>query len=151
MKLFNFRLVEITNPSMYVCANCIVSYAKFMDRPARSTDSCAIHGFLRNVWIHRLRSAIHGLSRSTDWAQHIYIHVSCLDVVQVKLSAIKSIVNKLPCPKCHAGFLKVPVAMLQTYSMLALMTSIHDIYFMHTCVCMLCFNYGLCNICFLNK
>ena len=69
VKLFNFRLVEITNPSMYVCANCIVSYAKFMDRPARSTDSCAIHGFLRNVWIHRLRSAIHGLRRSTDCVQ----------------------------------------------------------------------------------
>ena len=80
---------------------------------------------------------------------YIYMYVSCLDVVQVKLSAIKSIVNKLPCPKCHGGFLKVPVAMLQTYSMLALMTSIHDTYFMHTCVCMLCFNYGLCNICFL--
>ena len=76
VKLFNFRLVEITNPSIYVCANCIVSYAKFMDRPARSTDSCAIHGFLRNVWIHRLRSAIHGLRRSTDCAQHMYTTVA---------------------------------------------------------------------------
>ena len=38
--------------------------------------------------------------------------------------------------------------MLQTCSTLAsrLMTSIHDTYFMHTCVCMLCFNYGLRNI-----
>ncbi len=40
-------------------------------KQSRSTDSCAIHGFLRNVWIHRLRSAIHGLRRSTDCAQHI--------------------------------------------------------------------------------
>ena len=39
-------------------------------KQSRSTDSCAIHGFLRNVWIHRLRSAIHGLRRSTDCAQH---------------------------------------------------------------------------------
>ena len=51
VKLLNFRLVEITNPSVYVCANCIVSYAKFIDRPARSTDSCAIHGFLHDPWI----------------------------------------------------------------------------------------------------
>ena len=70
VKLFNFRLVEITNPSMYVCANNIVSYAKFMDRVARSTDICAIHGFLRRVWIHRLRKQIHGYRRSTDCAQH---------------------------------------------------------------------------------
>ena len=28
VKLFNFRLVEITNPSMYVCANNIVSYTQ---------------------------------------------------------------------------------------------------------------------------
>ena len=59
MKLFNFRLVEITNPSMYVGANNIVSYAKFMDRVAGSTDICAIHGFLRRVWIHRLHKQIH--------------------------------------------------------------------------------------------
>ena len=72
VKLFNFRLVEITNPSMYVCANNIVSYAKFMDRVARSTDICAIHGFLRRVWIHRLRKQIHGYRRSTDCAQHIH-------------------------------------------------------------------------------
>ena len=61
--------LPMSNPSMYVCAKCIVSCAKFMDRPARSTHSCAIHGFLRKVWIHRLRSAIHGLRRSTDCAQ----------------------------------------------------------------------------------
>ena len=42
-------------------------------KQSRSTDSCAIHGFLRNVWIHRLRSAIHGLHRSTDCAQHIFL------------------------------------------------------------------------------
>ena len=43
-------------------------------KQSRSTDSCAIHGFLRNVWIHRLRNAIHGLRRrSTDCAQHIRI------------------------------------------------------------------------------
>ena len=76
VKLFNFRLVEITNPSMYVCANNIVSYAKFMDRVAWSTDICAIHGFLRRVWIHRLRKQIHGYRRSTDCAQHIY-HTRC--------------------------------------------------------------------------
>ena len=70
LKLFNFRLVEITNPSIYVYANNIVSYAKFMDRVARSTDICAIHGFLRRVWIHRLRKQIHGYRRSIDCAQH---------------------------------------------------------------------------------
>ena len=75
---------EITNPSMYVCANNIVSYAKFMDRVARSTDICAIHGFLRRVWIHRLRKQIHGYRRSTDCAQHIhrqmdYIKTLCKD------------------------------------------------------------------------
>ena len=41
-------------------------------KQSRSTDSCAIHGFLRNVWIHRLCSAIHGLRRSTDCSQHLY-------------------------------------------------------------------------------
>ena len=41
-----------------------------MDRVARSTDICAIHGFLRRVWIHRLRKQIHGYRRSTDCAQH---------------------------------------------------------------------------------
>ena len=56
---------------MYICANYIVSYAKFMDSAARSTDSCAIHGCLREVWIHRLRSVIHGLRRSTDCTQHL--------------------------------------------------------------------------------
>ena len=76
VKLFNFRLVEITNPSMYVCANNIVSYAKFMDRVARSTDICAIHGFLHRVWIHRLRKQIHGYRRSTDCAQHGHILAS---------------------------------------------------------------------------
>ena len=34
---------------------------------------CAIHGFLREVRIHRLRSAIHGSARSTDCAQHIVL------------------------------------------------------------------------------
>ena len=37
--------------------------------PDRSTDICAIHGFLRRVWIRRLRKQIHGYRRSTDCAQ----------------------------------------------------------------------------------
>ena len=41
-------------------------------KQSRSTDSCAIHGFLCKVWIHRLRSAIHGLRRSTDILTNIY-------------------------------------------------------------------------------
>ena len=36
---------------------------------------CAIHGFLRKVWIHRLRSAIHGSLRSTDCAQQCYTYM----------------------------------------------------------------------------
>ena len=32
----------------------------------------AIHGFLREIWIHRLRSAIHGSRRSTDCAQQMH-------------------------------------------------------------------------------
>ena len=32
----------------------------------------AIHGFLREVWIHRLRSVIHGSRRSTDCAQQMH-------------------------------------------------------------------------------
>ena len=32
---------------------------------------------------------------------------SCLDIVQVKLSALKSIVNKLPCPKCQGNLFKL--------------------------------------------
>ena len=73
VKLFNFRLVEITNPPMYVCANNTVSYAKFMNRVARSTDICAIHGFLRRVWIHRLRKQIHGYIADPQIAPNICI------------------------------------------------------------------------------
>ena len=40
--------------------------------PERSTDICAIHGFLRRVWIHRLRKQIHGYRRSTDCTQHLH-------------------------------------------------------------------------------
>ena len=78
----------------------------------------------------------------------VYNYVSCLDIV-VKLFALKSIVNKLPCPKRQGEFLKGHVAMLQACSMLAsrLINSIHDTYFMHTYVFMLCFNYCLRNIC----
>ena len=75
---------------------------------------------------------------------------SCLDFVHVKIVCIKSIVNKLSCPKCQGEFLKVCVAnvadMLNVLIASRLMSSIHDTYFMHTCVCMLCFNYGLRNM-----
>ena len=40
-----------------------------------------------------------------ELTRHCHIHI-----VQIKLSAIKSIVNKLPCPKCQGEFLKIPVA-----------------------------------------
>ena len=39
---------------------------------AKSIDCANIHGFLRRLWIHRLRRQIHGLRRSTDCAQHIH-------------------------------------------------------------------------------
>ena len=39
---------------------------------------CAIHGFLREVRIHRLRSAIHGSARSTDCAQHKHARGICI-------------------------------------------------------------------------
>ena len=50
-----------------------VVYAKFGKIPrSRKQLPCSIHGFLREVRIHRLRSAIDGSARSTDCAQHIY-------------------------------------------------------------------------------
>ena len=64
-------------------------------KQSRSTDSCAIHGFLRKVWIHRLRSAIHGLRRSTDCAQHRHgrsgLQRRYYRPIYTKLSAIGSV------------------------------------------------------------
>ena len=48
----------------------------------RSTDICAIHGFLRRVWIHRLRKQIHGYRRSTDCAQHVHLQDDCSRVTK---------------------------------------------------------------------
>ena len=53
-----------------------VVYAKFSKiHRSRKQLPCAINGFLREVRIHRLRSAIHESGRSTDCAHNI--HLSC--------------------------------------------------------------------------
>ena len=57
----------------------------------------------------------------------------CHSLVIVKLSALKSIVNKLSCPKCQVEFLKGPVS--DVADLFNSMTSIHDTYFMHTYIC----------------
>ncbi len=49
-------------------------------------------------------------SEASSLVTAIYVTVNCLDIVQVRLSALNSIVNKLPCPKCQGEFLKGPVA-----------------------------------------
>ena len=50
-----------------------------------------------------------------------------LDIVQVKLSSLKSVVNEFPCPKSQGEFLKVPVANMFSASLY-----LHEMY--GTCV-----------------
>ena len=62
---------------MYVCTNERLLYSVMICsickiHRSRKQLPCAIHGFLREVWIHRLRSEIHGSCRSTDCAQHTH-------------------------------------------------------------------------------
>ena len=67
-----------------------------------------------------------------------------LDIVQVKLSSLKSVVNEFPCPKSQGEFLKVPVA--NVANMFNASLYLHEMY--GTCVMCLyvVFNYGLRNI-----
>ena len=67
-----------------------------------------------------------------------------LDIVQVKLSSLKSIVNEFPCPKSHWEFLKVSVANVVADMFNA------SLYICMNGTCVMClyvvFNYGLRNI-----
>ena len=58
------------------CPLCSIAPAypivKWFASYAKSIDCANIHGFLRRLWIHRLRRQIHGLRRSTDCAQHYH-------------------------------------------------------------------------------
>ena len=67
-----------------------------------------------------------------------------LDIVQVKLSSLKSVVNEFPCPKSQGGFLKVPVA--NVANMFNASLYLHEM--CGTCVIYLyvVFNYGIRNI-----
>ena len=64
---------------------------------------------------------------------------NCLDIVRVKLSALISIGNKLPCPKCQGEFLKILVA------------NVANMFNGSLYICMkhmgLQLNYGIRNIC----
>ena len=70
----------------------ICSIRKIWQNPqiAQAT-TCAIHGFLREVRIHRLRSAIHESGRSTDCAHNI--HLSCT----VSTSSANVLCNNIVC------------------------------------------------------
>ena len=67
-------------------------------------------------------------------------HSHC--IVQIKLSAIKSIVNKLPCPKCQGEFLKNPVANVANMFNASLYKN-----YLHETYMGLQLNYGLRNMC----
>ena len=67
---------------------------------------------------------------------------SVIHIVQIKLSAIKSIVNKLPCPKCQGEFLKIPVANVANMFNASLYKN-----YLHETYMGLQLNYGLRNIC----
>ena len=77
------RLVKVTNRSIYIyiyiymsaptrdCYSVMICIIRKIHR-LRKQLSRAIHGFLREVRIHRLPSAIHGSARSTDCAKQMH-------------------------------------------------------------------------------
>ena len=78
------------------------------------------------------------------WLQSSIYSATRLDIVQVKLSLLKCVVNEFPCPKSQGEFLKVPVANVANKFNASL-------YLHEMCgTCVMClyvvFNYGLRNI-----
>ena len=64
------------------------------------------------------------------WLQSSMSQHLVSDIVQVKLSSLKSVVNEFPCPKSQGEFLKVPVA--NVANMFSASLYLHEMY--GTCV-----------------